>query len=1014
MLVPVNEVERSRDGRFRRVLPNALAGIAVLLLLLRVGTRALPPQPDAAPARGQDAFAVPALVSVSTRVVTAPTCGLADAGPCSQKQDPRAATSGAAGAGGQRPATPTTPAAIAGATLRVLREQGRDYLPVAEGVSDASGLWQTALPPGIYYWLVQAPGRARSARRVVLDFQLRELRVELEAAVPLAVRVTDDQKRPVASATVLVETADPVPQAALTSAEGVASFVDAAPDVQRIRVEARGFAPAVVEPESRDVEVTLSAPAELAVTVMDVDGAVAAAAEVWLAGFGLWPPRQVKTAADGVALLGGLAPGTYDVRAHHGARVAPAHVGLELERGARASVVLKLEPGRFVTARVSDSGEEPAPISGADVVLAEDGLSPFPLSARTDAAGSVRLGPILPRAATLSVRADGFVPESGLPVPSGEAPELHVALVRGGRVLGQISDAEGLAVEGARLEVVGNDWRGRPIARHSGSTGVSRGFFDQALGPPLPLVPMGELGVLPGPLPMPGTAPTAGPPAAAWASDLEGHFRIDDVPPGRVRVLARHPDFVEAMSEPVTLEAGGEQRVSIVLVRGGALEGRIFDERGRPVEGARIDAIAPHGTQQKSAISREDGSFAFGGLAPEVDLLVARPSDRYRFVMRRSLRIGSGETREIELVMGPERPGVLAQVLDDDGDPLPRARVVLLSLDPAVPLRQSAYSDAQGWARFEDAAGVRAALRVQAPGFRSFEVELASAPERIEVSLERGVPVTGRVTHVRGRESLAGAEVVLLEDGERRSTSTDAAGEYAFMDVAPGSVRISISHPGFASRTLDVTVRTTGRADREFELPVVELEPAGAVRGVVLDEAGEPVAGARVGVGFVPAFLPAGATPAGLRETDAKGRFELGSVPAGRAQVSAYAAHAGRGSADVEVSPGELTEDVEIRLHDGDGDAEPAALANVAVTLGERERGGAREVVIVNVAPASEAERAGLREGDVLMAIDGANVTDMGRARHLLGGSDGSDVILQLGRTDSVVSVRLRREPVRR
>ncbi len=974
--------------RLEKSWPTLLALLAVVALVLRLALR------DEREVSGPSPAQVEQRASLSLLVEAPPPCvGQVDAGPCSPM--------GVA-------------APLAGASVRLIAERGRDYFPYAEALTDAAGGARIDAPSGTYYCLVEAPGRARVAQRIRLGDSPLERRVVVEAALPLNVSVRDESNRPIAGATVLVQSSDELPHGALTGGDGLASFAHVGRDLESVRVAARGFDGAVVQPAARDVSVTLSVPAELVVTVVDPGGAPVSGADVWLAGFDLWPPRQTHTGEDGVAKLTGLSRGTYDLRARRGDLVSPSLVGVTVERGERAEAKLALQRGRFVSVRVSADGAEPQPIASADVVLAEDGLTPFPLSGRTDAEGRVTLGPIPERPATLSVRADGFMPESGVPLGRQAEGETQVKLVLGGRLTGQVVDAEGSPVEGARLEIVGNDWRGRPIARHSGSAGVPRGFFERSYGPPLPLVPMGELGVMPGPLPLPGMPATGAAPTGNWQSDLDGNFQIDEVPPGRVRVLVRHPDFVESSSSAVTLEPGGEQRVSVRLARGAALEGRLVDGLGRPVEGARIVAIAPHGTQERSAITLGDGSFAFGGVAAEVDLLVARPEQRYRFVLRRSLELSLGETRAIELTLPPERPKLSVYVADDEAKPLEGARLLLLSLDPSVPLRQTAYSDASGEAEFEDAAGLRATLRVQAPGFSAFEAELDAAPERVQIELERGVIVTGRITQLRGRQPLEGAEVVLVQDGERRAARTDAEGTYTFSDVTPGPVRLSMSHPEFAARTLQHTVRATGRADRSFELPAVELQPAGSVAGVVLDASGAPVPNARVGVGVVPAFLPAGAAPEQFARTGPDGRFTLQGVPVGRTKISAYAVGSGRGEREVAVEAGETSDDVELRLLGGDSDAESAALANVAITLGERARGARDEVVIVDVAASSEAERAGLRAGDVLLGVDGTRVFDMADARHRLGGSDGSDVILQLGRTGTELSVRVRREPVRR
>ncbi|HWO13650.1 MAG TPA: PDZ domain-containing protein, partial [Polyangiaceae bacterium] len=96
-------------------------------------------------------------------------------------------------------------------------------------------------------------------------------------------------------------------------------------------------------------------------------------------------------------------------------------------------------------------------------------------------------------------------------------------------------------------------------------------------------------------------------------------------------------------------------------------------------------------------------------------------------------------------------------------------------------------------------------------------------------------------------------------------------------------------------------------------------------------------------------------------------------------------------------------------------DNEPPPPANVAVTLGERSVGDELEVVIVNVAAGSEAERGGLRPGDILWSVDDEVVLDMADARRALGGSIGSDVILELEREGGGETelVRIRREAVR-
>jgi hypothetical protein len=378
------------------------------------------------------------------------------------------------------------------------------------------------------------------------------------------------------------------------------------------------------------------------------------------------------------------------------------------------------------------------------------------------------------------------------------------------------------------------------------------------------------------------------------------------------------------------------------------------------------------------------------------------------------LELAPGERRRLDLVLPPERPEVSVLVSGEDHRRLSGAVVSMWSLEPEVPLRQTSRSDVSGEARLADALGLRLTLRVQATGWRPFEARVDAAPARIEVTLERGMLVTGRVTHVRGRQGLAGARVTLLSGGERQSVRSDADGQYQFGDVSPGAAHLSVSHPGFSTEERDVVIVATGRPDRAFELEPLDVLEAGSVAGAVVDSAGAPVKGARVGLGLVPAFLPKGTTPAGLVQTDAAGHFQLPEVPVGRVTVSAYAARVGRGRAEVEVRPDETTQDVEIQLSGANEDVEQLAAANVAITLGERDGRAELDVVVVDVAAGSEAERAGLRTGDILRAVDGIATESMSMTRRLLGGSDASDVIVEVERGAESLSLRVRREPVRR
>jgi protocatechuate 3,4-dioxygenase beta subunit len=500
-----------------------------------------------------------------------------------------------------------------------------------------------------------------------------------------------------------------------------------------------------------------------------------------------------------------------------------------------------------------------------------------------------------------------------------------------------------------------------------------------------------------------------------WVTRFDGSFLAQPIPPGRVRALVRHPGYVEALSEAVTLAPGGKGSVKVVLSPGGALEGRVVDAHGIPVAGVRVDAVAVVGTVQRSTITSTDGTFAFAAIPREITIAIARPEDLSRIVHREVVKVPEGESVEVEVVLGEPRGEMAIVVESEGGAPIPMAQVSALSLDTASPLRETRFTDAEGKVAIPDAQGLAIRLIVEATGYARSERVLPAAPESLTLSLVEGVLVEGSVTAVRGRNPVASAVVTLAAGGQSKSARTDDEGRYVFRDVSPGKAQLRVTHPDYAEVEAEIAVRATGRADRPFEVAPVDLVEAGSVSGVVLDASGKPVSGARVAIGMVPAYLPLGALPPGMSKTNASGKFVIEGVHPGMVAIEAYAVDVGRGHADrVVVEAGRPTENVEIRLTERADDTESAAPATVAITLADRVSGGYVETVIVHVAAGSEAERGGLARGDVLLEVDGVEPDSLDKARQLLSGMEGSDVVAIVERKGVEVPLRIRRERVRR
>ena len=118
--------------------------------------------------------------------------------------------------------------------------------------------------------------------------------------------------------------------------------------------------------------------------------------------------------------------------------------------------------------------------------------------------------------------------------------------------------------------------------------------------------------------------------------------------------------------------------------------------------------------------------------------------------------------------------------------------------------------------------------------------------------------------------------------------------------------------------------------------------------------------------------------------------------------------------AEVEVQSGRERSGIRITLKAVATEPDAFTPGGVAVTLGERGSGETLEVVVVSVAEGSEAERAGLKAGDVLSSVDGARPKNMRDARARLNGALRTDVVVEVLRASGSERLSVLREPVRR
>jgi hypothetical protein len=893
--------------------------------------------------------------------------------------------------------------------------------------------------PAAEHWIVaEAPGYARASQMVVVVAGARRLDLELAKEHFLEVRVKNEQGAPMDGAEIEVRGGgDPFPVGARTGSDGSARVGRLGEGPYFVNVRALGFEEVQKRrvPEGEVVLVTLSKQGALLVRVVGEDGQPAPGARVLLAAPNLGSQRVAETTKDGTVRIGGLDTGSYTLRAVKGTSVSPIEIGVPVSRGEEKTIELHLAPGVMIVAQVVDAISDD-PIAGAKTTLAEGGLSPFPVEGVTDKHGKVILGPIAHGSASLSARADEYVPKSAVRIEDPPSPEVKVALVRGGMLIGKIKDSRGYAVDGATIRVVGTDTDGMPIDEDPQRTSFREAHFTQALAGPSPLIPAGQLGVMPGPVPPiphgpayqsmtfgPARSTAISPSANAggeegWVSARDGSFTAKPVTPGRVRAYVRHPQYVEAMSEVVTLLPDKDAHVEVVLQRGGILEGKVVDTKGRGVAGVHVTVLATKGSLERMTRTGGDGSFAFAAVPDTLTILVARDEDVSNVVARAEANVPEAGKASVVITLPDVRPALPVRVTDARGTRIEAAQVSAVSLDPSEALRVTAFTDARGEAQLQGAKGLALRIETHAAGKAARVMVTQGESETLVIALGSAESITGEIRNHRG-QPLEGATITLHTEGGVRHTHTDRDGLYTLGDLSPGPARMRVRAKGRATILKDVVVEDRG-GRKATELPRIELAEEGVVEGVVIDTKGNPVAGARVAKDAVPTYLPVGTQMFGMAVTDAKGRFLLNELAEGNIVIEAYAPDVGRARVTaIPIRPGRTTDNVKITLARGDAPgtnpSEPIATGGVAVTLGETAAGlEGPEVVIVAVSDNSEAERAGLQIHDLVLEIGGKKPKNIVDARAKLSGPVHDDVVVKVKRGERIVTLRVSREQVRR
>jgi protocatechuate 3,4-dioxygenase beta subunit len=301
----------------------------------------------------------------------------------------------------------------------------------------------------------------------------------------------------------------------------------------------------------------------------------------------------------------------------------------------------------------------------------------------------------------------------------------------------------------------------------------------------------------------------------------------------------------------------GQTGIRLTLPPEARIEGLVVEkESGKPAAGVRVMAESDPrqvGVPGQPAITAQDGTFRIGGLAPAryvVRLALALRVQTAEWVaepVRVSLK--AGETRgNIKLQLAK---GGIVEVLVKDAAGKPVAGVIASLRHVALEKSTGGSTDPNGLARLRVLPGRYSFPGVYRDGYsRPMSQQEVTVKEgetkRIESILNTLPKIAGVVRDEAGNP-LAGVKVEVKPSG-REEITTDASGKFeaSWDPTSWNSGRTTLFV--IVARDPARNLAEAADIDEQAGTLAVKLRPAVSITGIVLDEAGKPLPGARLRV----------------------------------------------------------------------------------------------------------------------------------------------------------------------
>jgi len=321
-------------------------------------------------------------------------------------------------------------------------------------------------------------------------------------------------------------------------------------------------------------------------------------------------------------------------------------------------------------------------------------------------------------------------------------------------------------------------------------------------------------------------------------TDAHGVAVIPGLPQQEIQVSAKAPGFqvvetLQSINNPLT-------EVEIKLPRGGSIQGRVVDDKGKRLAGVSI--VARQGfspVQYDSTTSDRDGAFTLNNVPASRTMEIVSSLENFQGLTQ-SFALNGAQHGHLELVLQPRASGGSVEVTVVDAEGRPIAGAEIENQGTRFTMSRMARTNAEGRATIADLnvppPPRKPELTIRAERFAPSVVKVDPSddgPAKVSVTLEKGHTFKGRLVNDAG-EPIPVARVYISlgnrggASGLGTTFSVDKDGRFEATTLVPAST-LNITAPGYTE------IRQRKMLLDQEEEQVIVMDGTGHFRAVIVD-----------------------------------------------------------------------------------------------------------------------------------------------------------------------------------